>query len=70
MIFIHTHRYFSCPVKTTFKVWCLFRYLVLGITYLFEQVPAGEPPARAAAAKKKQAEEEDPDMAELAAWAS
>jgi hypothetical protein len=32
------------------------------------QVPAGEP-ARAAA-KKKQVEEEDPDMAELAAWAS
>lgn len=33
------------------------------------EVPAGEP-ARAVPAKKKQQEDEDPDMAELAAWAS
>ena len=34
------------------------------------EVPSAEPPAAAKAKPQKVVEEEDPDMAELAAWAS
>ena len=44
--------------------------LDIGPSVGLPDVPTAEPPRPAAAAKAPRKEEEDPDMAELAAWAS
>ena len=44
--------------------------LDIGPSVSLPNLPTGEPPRPAAAAKATRKEEEDPDMTELAAWAS